>query len=67
MLAARNGDAEMFFFLMEHGALLEQPYRDYELTCDPEGEPDVITPAEVLECAKEGVSQPIIQYVLKHM
>lgn len=66
-LAAWNGNAKMFFFLMNHGAKLEQHYRDYELTTDPEGEPYDITPKDVLRYANKGGSQPIIQYILDYM
>jgi len=62
-LAARNGNASMFSFLMGRGAALEQQYRDFELTTDPAGELATISSADVLQCAIEGGSQEIIQYV----
>jgi len=62
-IAATNGNAEIFFFLVEKGAMLCNRYRDYELTCDPEGEEHVIDEGDLLSCAIEGKSEQIIRFL----
>ncbi len=63
--AAENGAKELFFMLLNYGAVLNFVGYDHELVTDPEGEQFNITPNDLLKYAKLGKCEDICQFLEK--